>query len=310
MITLALCLVAGLHVELKPEAQAHGTEVVLSEVAAVRGDDAELVARASALSIGYTPSPGFSRRLDRWALQRELAQALPSVDVAFAGAEACRILPATRTVTSTELVAAARARLVEAFSAGDVTCEEQPGTGDAVVPAGHEGYELRARLDPGAPSSGLVSVPVEVLVDGELYRTIYTSWKVEAWREAPVLVRDVGAGERMTIADFQRRRVRIGVATEQAFLTEAAADGAIAVRGLPAGSVVRQLDVRRPLLVRRGDTVQLQVKKGNIRATSTAVAADDGYLGDKIRVVTPSQRELRAVILGRELVGLELQRPL
>lgn len=305
-LTLALILAGGLTVELKPDALAHSTEVVLSEVATVTGDDEQLVARAAALGVGYTPAPGFSRRLDRWTLRRELTQAFPGVELVFAGPESCRIAPDTRTVRSDELISAARIELGAAFGMSDVTYEAQPGVCDLEVPSGREGQVLRARLDGRAPQSGLVSVPVEILVDGEPYRTVYTSWKVEAWREAPVLVRDVGPGEQLTRALFERRRVRVGIGPGEAYLTEAAADGALAVRGLRAGATVSNTDVRRALMVRRGDTVQLQVRKGNITATSTGIAADDGYLGDKVRVVTTGQREVRAVILGRELVSIDL----
>lgn len=306
MITLALVLTSSLQVELKPEALARSTELVLSEVAEVQGEDSDLVRRAQALTVGYTPAPGFSRRLDRWALQRELTQAFPGVELSFVGAEACRVAPHTQTIRSTAIVQAAQKELQSAFGQSDVTYEPQPGIGDLVVPSGHVGAELRASFLPNRVTSGTVSVPVEVLVDGAPYRTVYTSWKVEAWREAPVLVRDVGIGEELTRALFKRQRIRVGV-TDQAFLTEGAAEGSTAVRALRAGTLVSSRDVRRALLVRRGDTVQLQVRKGSITATSTAVAADDGFLGDKIRVVTPSQREMRAVILGRELVSIELQ---
>ena len=92
-------------VELKPPQRPR------SDVATITSDDADLVGRAQALSVGYTPAPGFSRRLDRWAVQRELVQAFPGVELSFAGSEACRVVPETRTVRSTDLVEAARAEL-------------------------------------------------------------------------------------------------------------------------------------------------------------------------------------------------------
>jgi flagella basal body P-ring formation protein FlgA len=67
--------------------------------------------------------------------------------------------------------------------------------------------------------------------------------------------------------------------------------------------------VRRAQLVRRGDLVQLQVKKGAVVARSTAIAAEDGMFGERIRVTTASsKRELTAVVVGRESVEVVLER--
>lgn len=305
MFTVALLLTAGLQVELKTEAQARGTELHLAEIATVAGEDA-LVERARELGVGYTPAPGFSRRLDRWSLERELKQAFPGVDLSVTGASSCRVVPAVETVRADEILGAAQAQLAQAFAASDVTYGSQTVVQDVQVPAGRETRRVRARIDTRLPQTGTVSVPVEILVDDAVYRTIWTSWSVETWRELPVLVRDIAPGDAIGRADFRRQRVKVGVGAVEAYLTEAAADGAVAVRGLQAGTAVTNRDVRRQLMVRRGDTVQLQVTKGSITATSTAVAAEDGHLGDKVRVVTSNQRELRAVVLGRELVTMDL----
>jgi flagella basal body P-ring formation protein FlgA len=303
---MTLILAGGLSVELKPEAKVRGTELQLGEIALVKSEDAELAERARLLSVGYAPAPGFSRRLDQWSLRRELQQVFQGVELEFGGAEACRIVPETQTVTSADLVAAARAELVSAFAASDVTYELQAEANDLEIPVGRSARTLNAQIDQNIPASGILAVPVEVRIDGELYRTVYTNWRVETWREVPVLVRDVSVGESLNTSLFRRDRVRIGVVNAGAHLTERAADGAVAVRNLRAGAVVASRDVRRPRMVRRGDTVQLEVRKGNIRATSSAVATDDGFLGDKIRVVTRNQNELRAVIVGRELVSIDL----
>ena len=54
-----------------------------------------------------------------------------------------------------------------------------------------------------------------------------------------------------------------------------------------AGAIVTDRDVQRAQLVKRGDVVQILVKKGAITARSTAIAAQDGFLGDRVRVELP-----------------------
>jgi flagella basal body P-ring formation protein FlgA len=285
-LTLLTLAAGSLRVELAPTAAVRGTELDVAAVARVTGDDQAAVAAAREALLGYAPAPGYSRTVERWQLVQELERALPGTRVEVVGAEFCRVSPQVELLTAERMLEAALHPLA--------------------VPAGEVGVELRARTPDVEPRDGAVSVPVEVLVDGELYRTVWTSWNVGVWTQVPVLARDVRRGEELSLASFQVERRRVDLATQRGHLSETAASGALAARDLRAGSVVLERDVTRPRLVVRGRTVQLRVKKGAVVATASAIARQDGFLGDEIAVVTESKKEIRAVILGPDLVGIEL----
>lgn len=303
ILTLAA---GGLRVELKPAASVRGTELDVAAVARVTGDDAAAVAAANAALLGYAPAPGYARTVERWQLAQELQRVLPGARIEVVGAQACRVSPEVELLTAERLLATAREALTRDLAAYDASLEPAAALHPLEVPAGDRGVELRARTPDVEPRDGAVSVPVEVLVDGELYRTVWTSWNVGVWTQVPVLARDVRRGEELGFASFRVERRRIDLATQRGHLTEAAASGAVAARDLREGSVVIERDVMRPKLVTRGRTVQLRVKKGVVVATVTAVARQDGYLGEEIAVVTDTKKEIRAVILGPDLVGIEL----
>jgi len=75
--------------------------------------------------------------------------------------------------------------------------------------------------------------------------------------------------------------------------------GARALRDLAAGSVITEADVKVGPLVKSGDIVVTIVRVEGIRVQGTAVAAQDGRLGQTIRVVNPaSGRRLKATVTG------------
>jgi flagella basal body P-ring formation protein FlgA len=61
---------ADVEVELRPQAVAHGAQVVLGDVAHVRGDELDAVVRLVRLPLGRAPSPGADARLTRETLVR------------------------------------------------------------------------------------------------------------------------------------------------------------------------------------------------------------------------------------------------
>jgi flagella basal body P-ring formation protein FlgA len=86
--------------------------------------------------------------------------------------------------------------------------------------------------------------------------------------------------------------------------------GAVATRDLSADQMVTNLDVHRPLIVRRGDSLFLQVRKGGITTRVPAVAREDGAIGDRIVVtMTSNEHDMSGVVISRDMVELDLGLP-
>jgi flagella basal body P-ring formation protein FlgA len=146
-------------------------------------------------------------------------------------------------------------------------------------------------------------VGVQILVDGDLYQTVWTAWSVELWERHPVLTRNVMRGEALSPSVVETRRVRLGAGFRGEPLGANALLGSVAVRDLAAGSVLFGRDVQRKRLIERGDIISVEVRRGTITARTTAIAQQDGRRGDRIRVqATTSGRELVGVVVSRALV--------
>jgi flagella basal body P-ring formation protein FlgA len=315
MITaLALSFVAGfgggtsdrVTVTLPAEAHVTGTEIRLGEIARVSGADAERVARVEAFDLGYVPAPGYSRLLGRDYIARDLRARLHDVEVVFAGQSRCRVFPLVETLAARVLRAEAKAALRELFTGVDVEITPRDRLADLALPAGER--RLRVDLRERELRAGTWNVPVAIVIDGEPYRTVWTTWTVELWRSLPVLTQAVRRGEELTPALFTMRRVKVGTGRTRGALSPADFGAGTAVRDLAAGSVVTGRDVQREKLVHRGDIVSLEVKKGAISARAFGLAQQDGRAGDRIRVrMSTNGREVVAEVVARELVRITIQ---
>lgn len=76
--------------------------------------------------------------------------------------------------------------------------------------------------------------------------------------------------------------------------------GMEASRNLPEGAVIYKNQVRKPLLVLRGESVEVYATTGGISVKTYAVARQDGALGDLVQVQTLDKKErYMAYVAGR-----------
>lgn len=300
-------LLAGATVTLPVEAKVRGTEIELGELCQVAGLDGELVERVRALELGYAPAPGFSRLLTADRIRAELAKALPGVEIRVTGERACRVWPEIEELSPLLIEDAARKELLRSFTGKEATFTLADPLGVVKVPQGERGSTIQARVVAGELKSGILGVPVDVLVDGLRYRTVWTSWRVDVWETRAVLARPVRAGEQLRPELFSRARVQVGRESEIQALDPSQVAGSVARRDLASGERVTEHDVHRPAAVVLGATLFLRVKKGPIEARVSALALETGSVGDRIRIKTvEAGQELVATVIGRDLCEISL----
>lgn len=304
---LTTLFLAGLTVVLPSEARVRGAELSVGALAEVRGDDAALVERVKALELGWAPAPGYSRTLQRWQVEQKLAAAFPGTTLTVEGSQVVRITPQTLKLSGSELRTRAESELRSLFTSRDAIITPTSPLKDLEIPAGVRAPELRCAIEKREQRAGAWSVPVQIWVDGTLYSTQWLSFQVELSELVPVLIRDVRRGDVLGPEHFELRRARVGQMGPDAPMLGSMLLGAVAQVDLPAGSTVSQRQVQRARLVKSGETVQLQVRKGAITARGSAIAKADGMSGDRIRLMSSDKtRELTGIVIGRGLVEVDL----
>lgn len=288
-------------------AQTRGQELHLGSVVRIEGANESDAARLSAIVLGYTPSPGYSRVLTRDEITVKVRAALPGIAIDVVGFDRCRVEAETQVVRGDWMRSDAAAALRGALVGHDATVASDGSMPDLVVPSPEAKLELRSTPDMRGLRSGAVRVPVQVWIDGAPYQTVQATFRVELFEKLPVLTGNVRRGEALAQNSVEMRRMRVDAGVQGEPLSFAAIPGATALHDLTVGAIVTDRNVQRAQLVKRGDVVQIQVRKGAIVAHATATALQDGFLGDKVRVTTTdTKRELNAVVVGRGNVEVEL----
>ncbi|QDU70083.1 flagellar basal body P-ring formation chaperone FlgA [Engelhardtia mirabilis] len=307
LILASLLLSTGVTVVLPAEARVTGTQIVLGEIADVVADDAQLARAVEEVRIGYAPAPGYSRLLRNDQIGLELQKAFPDVTWTFKGQPATRIWPVVHTISADSLVAAARAELSAASIGLDVEYVLSSQLQDVRVPGLENAFRLRGALDRPTLETGGLTVPVQVLLNGEVYRTVHTTWDVKVWQELPVLARRTVAGEPLSASLFETRRVLLDPRNEGQPVPMALITGSTAARTLREGQVVTAADVHRPIAIRSGDAVFVEVVRGSVTARVIGTAIGSGSLRDKVLVrLDLSGREMLGTVESSELVRVEL----
>jgi len=308
LATLLLAGASGVTVTLPMEATSQGTELTLGEIAEVRGDDAAEVALVQALDLGNTPSPGHTRLMHAHRIREEMSRELPGVAVRFVGQTACRVRPDVEIVSADTVEAAVRRELARVFAGQDATFAPREALQSTSVPRGAVPASIRVQIADPVSTAGIVPVPVQVLVDGAPYRTLWTSWEAIRYATLPVLARPVRAGETIQPYHLTARRVPVKEGRAKA-LPASMLSGAVAAHDLTAGEPVTEADVHRPIAVQLGDTVTLEVRKGAVVARTSGTALGNGSIGDRVRVRADlGGQDHNAVVISRDLVRIDLGR--
>ena len=119
--------------------------------------------------------------------------------------------------------------------------------------------------------------------------TLYVPVTVSVSELVVVAARPVAAGQIFGPGDLTlRREPAQAYAGQPVFYDPAALAGAVAMMNLPAGMIVTAGEVQAPLLVQAGQTVVVNVQSGGVEVSISAVAAQQGRLGDMIMLTNPS----------------------
>lgn len=129
--------------------------------------------------------------------------------------------------------------------------------------------------------------------------------KAEAIVSVPVLVRDMRPGDIIRAADISFRDMPRG-RVQRAFITDdAALVGMATRRSMREGDTIRNGDVERPLVVKKGDLVTIIFEAPGISLTARGRAMASGSLGDVIQVVNvQSHRTIDASVTGTGRVAV------
>lgn len=256
----------------------------LASIAAVRGGDPALAAKAVKVSMGRAPLSGEKIVIDRTTILSRLAS------LGF-NAAAVRITGARRVEVTRDEATIEAGRLIE--SAESLLQKSRPGPAGCgwrlvrrpkslVVPAG-EKVSLKSRLAAGAPA-GYVKVEVSAAGDKrERARTAILFKLVYPVRQT-IATKGIAVGQAITPDNAKIRLVHVESRPRSAWTCPY---GMLSARAIPIGRVIQPGMVRanRPaIVVRRNQRVTMKIEGIGFTVTAIGQALQDGRPGESIKV--------------------------
>ena len=215
-------------------------------------------------------------------------------------------------------VAACLIALAAAAPAAALTVEEK--LLDALVAKGAPGdaaVAIVGRLPEGIePESVTVSALKYDVASGRFIaevtlptgRVLGLQGKVEQGIDVPVLTRQVQSGEVVNAEDVVFARMARSRVMRGAIVDAAGVVGFSARRQLRPGVVLRDLDLEKPVVVRKGDAVTLVYRVPGVELTARGKAMANGGVGDSVPVLNVQSRtQVDAVVTGAGAVSVSPQ---
>lgn len=188
------------------------------------------------------------------------------------------------------------------FPGADLRFREIQALPPFTVPAGRLSWEVT----PGHPNI-LSSQRFNVIlrIDGQVVKNISLRAVLEALAPVAVARTDLPRGAIIGPDDFDMVTMEIG-SLRQPCLDEDALVGKKLRRGMTMGSVFSQAMLEIPPLVKRGEMVTIQARKGPLLLTARGQAQENGRDGDAIRVKNlSSNKEIIATVTAPLAVQVE-----
>ncbi len=297
----------GIVVSLKEQAVVDAPTVFLGDVADVSGADQDRVRLLVGLPVAAAPPLGSVLTLDEALIRRQVNAALKgSADLTISGASVVEVILRGRNIEADELIPLIKAHLLETTSWKESEIEIRSIGNLKGVDVPHGDVSLRI------PKTSFLSgvrgalIPIEIHLDGNLYRTFWTNVDVRINASILQASRRIPYGSTIAAEDLKVGMVEIQDFRVACFRSPEDAIGLVSRRTLLPGDPLTPESVTKPLLVRNGETVRLRLERDGIHVAALVRAEQDGKLGQFIRVRNLDfSRPLRAQVVGRREVKVE-----
>lgn len=182
-------------------------------------------------------------------------------------------------ILSKEVVTAALLKQMQE-QCGDCTFEFKELRFPAVMPTAKKN-QFSIDLANKLPRGGF-TLPLQIM-KGEKKEIFWLAGSVVVYKSVPVLTRSVPLGERIGAQDFQFKKEDVTYSYKTVPTVEELV-GAELTRPLRAGQPVWRDDIKREWAVHSGQITKVLVGDDNFEVSMMAEAAQNGYIGDIIRL--------------------------
>jgi len=177
-------------------------------------------------------------------------------------------------------------------------------TDSVMIPGG--AVELHIIPSPTEDGLGRRVFQVEAVTNGKPRKTIQVVADIAAMIDAVVATRFLKPDELIDTEDLKMVEIRVHQVNHPFITDEREVIGKSASRPLPPDTALRPAFVKLPLVVKKGDRVLIEARRGGLSIRAYGITKASGQVGQTIMVANlDSGRELRAKVMAPNLVQVE-----
>lgn len=276
---------SGAQISIKSPLEIGNAVISLGDIATFSGMSEDVRESLSAIEVGKAPPPGQTRTLSLAIVKIRLRQAGYDPDnIAISGPVTIVVSTRPAVVTSDEI-----ARAVEDYIKADmpwnpldVRISVTPGQDRILVPDG----DIQIKVEPLSTTKflGATGVKAQILVNGEVSRTLNVRVRLDVAKEVVVATRTIGRHEIISRDDLALQVCDLANIPSDVVFDPSLVGGMMAKHTIQTGRPVAFSSIQCPPVVLRGDPVTLEAMSGGVIVAIPGEALESGSVGDRIRV--------------------------
>lgn len=310
---LTLCALAGAEhdpptkpdLRVKPATTVRGLHVTVGDLCEITPTNAQTLS-ISQLRFGPAPMNGFSRAVTRADLIQSLvANGVQFQTITVSGSDEVLVQGVAIDVPQQDMLDAATTSLQALLTVegGDVEIEEPRRVRYVKAPPGRVSQDLRARVRGNKSNLTSAVVDVEIIVDGEVFKTVPLRYKLQRFQQVLKTTGTVAKDQPLGPENTTLSREPMAQATGMFLGDMGQVAGMCARRNLRTNQRLTLGDIAPPALIHRGDIVTVVLTRGRVKVTAKAIADEDAPLAGRIRLTNMSSRtQLTGTVYGPGLV--------
>jgi len=296
LIVASICIAPSEAAVLRASTTLHQSEVHVADLF----DDA---GPAGARVLGQGPAPG-GRIVVEAAQAAAIARQFGVSWRPNSGAERVVLDRPGRTLPREDIIAALRKALHDGGTPDDA--EIEIGSFNAPLVPPDDKVEIAVEQLDVEPGTGRFTAGIAVAAEGEPLQRLRLAGQVREMVNAVVATHRLAVGNALSTFDVQLQRVPATQARGEVAHSLAQVIGQALAHPINAGQPLPLAELARPMLVRKGALVQMQLLAPGLAVAASGQATEPGGLGDLIGVLNPvSGAVVEARITGPDQVQVE-----
>jgi flagellar basal body P-ring formation protein FlgA len=272
-------------INLKEQVSVQSNGIILKDVADLQGTDSDQLDKLAQTPLGAAPHLGVVVTLSRYQIIGFIQKAFgPIQTIDFSGAEAVQIKLKGRPVESEEIARLLKAYLIQTtpWKESEIEIQSIEYPQGIELPPGEARLQVSSRLP--VTGHGRILFPIEVTQDGQVLRNFWTTAKIRVNAGILTAAKSIRPGKVVGSEDVVQSAATIGDLHATYLRTPDEILGKVSQRNFFPGDSLTLEAFANPIIVKRGETVQLRLEKSGLVLTTSGRAEQDGRLGQTIKV--------------------------